>query len=156
MSLIETVKGLIARSDEEDWFEFKENWYKADGIGEYISSLSNAAAECGEEFGYLIWGVRNDDHALTDTTFNFNCDVKNEPLQHYLARNIKPDINFRFKEEFIDGKRLVVLIIPAAKTVPTEYNRVRYVRIGSSKEDVRKYCDMGFLLLKILNQIIRI
>ena len=32
MSLIETVKGLIARSDEEDWFEFKENWYKADGM----------------------------------------------------------------------------------------------------------------------------
>ena len=150
MSLIETVKGLIARSDEEDWFEFKENWYKADGIGEYISALSNAAAECGEEFGYLIWGVRNDDHALTDTTFNFNCDVKNEPLQHYLARNIKPDINFRFKEEFIDGNRLVVLIIPAAKTVPTEYNRVRYVRIGSSKEDLRKFPDREAYLFSVL------
>ena len=117
MALAEIIKNLISRTDEEEWFEFKENWYEPDGIGEYISALSNAAAENGEEFGYLIWGVRNSDHALINTSFNFNRDVKNEPLQHYLARKVKPDLNFRFKEEEINGTRVVVLMIPAARKI---------------------------------------
>ena len=40
------------------------------GIGESISSLSNAAAENDENFGYLICGVRNSDHKLTNTKFD--------------------------------------------------------------------------------------
>ena len=38
------VKKLMAYTSEEDWFEFKENWYEPAGIGEYISSMSNTAA----------------------------------------------------------------------------------------------------------------
>ena len=150
MALVELVKSLITRTDEEEWFEFKENWYEPDGIGEYISALSNAAAENGEEFGYLIWGVRNSDHALINTSFNFNRDVKNEPLQHYLARKVKPDLNFRFKEEEINGNRVVVLMIPAARKIPTEFDKVRYIRIGSSKEDVRKFPDREAYLFSVL------
>lgn len=150
MALAEIIKNLISRTDEEEWFEFKENWYEPDGIGEYISALSNAAAENGEEFGYLIWGVRNSDHALINTSFNFNRDVKNEPLQHYLARKVKPDLNFRFKEEEINGNRVVVLMIPAARKIPTEFDKVRYIRIGSSKEDVRKFPDREAYLFSVL------
>ncbi len=150
MALAEIIKNLISRTDEEEWFEFKENWYEPDGIGEYISALSNAAAENGEEFGYLIWGVRNSDHALINTSFNFNRDVKNEPLQHYLAWKVKPDLNFRFKEEEINGNRVVVLMIPAARKIPTEFDKVRYIRIGSSKEDVRKFPDREAYLFSVL------
>ena len=69
------VKQLIAYKNEEDWFEFKDSWYDAVGIGEYISSLSNAAAMHGKEKAYLVWGVNNDTHELTNTTFNYH---KNE------------------------------------------------------------------------------
>lgn len=48
------------------------------GIGEYISSLSNAAALEGQEFGYLVWGVNNDTHEITGTKFEYRVDVKNE------------------------------------------------------------------------------
>ena len=58
------------------WFEFKENWYDANGIGEYISSLSNTAALLGKENAYLVWGVNNDTHKLTNTTFDFHKNVK--------------------------------------------------------------------------------
>ena len=51
------VDHLIAYASEEDWFEFKDSWYDAAGIGEYISSMSNAAAMCGKENGYVIWGL---------------------------------------------------------------------------------------------------
>ncbi len=96
--LKETVKKLIKRENEEEWFEFKENWYDANGIGEYIAAISNAAAMAGEDTGYLIWGVNNDTHAITGTTFNHHRDVKNEPLEHFLARSVMPDISFSFKE----------------------------------------------------------
>jgi len=103
------VRQLIEYPTEEEWIEFKENWYDAAGIGEYISSMSNVAAMLGKESAYLIWGVNNDTHELTNTVFNYHRDVKNEPLEHYLARQITPDINFQFHDLDIDGKRVVVL-----------------------------------------------
>lgn len=43
---IKIIKDIIDYHSEEKWFEFKENWFEAHGIGEYISALSNAAAIC--------------------------------------------------------------------------------------------------------------
>ncbi|MGP1599310.1 hypothetical protein [Peptoanaerobacter stomatis] len=47
---IEIIKDIVNHYSEEEWFEFKENWFEAHGIGEYISALSNAAAICKKEF----------------------------------------------------------------------------------------------------------
>ncbi len=58
--IIHIIKELISYPNEEEWFEFKENWYQADGIGEYISSISNAAALKGKETGYLVWVTGNE------------------------------------------------------------------------------------------------
>ena len=38
------IEDLIAHDYEEEWFEFKENWYEPHEMGEYISALSNVAA----------------------------------------------------------------------------------------------------------------
>lgn len=147
----EVIKKLVSYPNEEEWYEFKENWYQADGIGEYISSLSNAAAMKGKKVGYLIWGVDNATHEYTDTNFNYRRDVGNEPLEHYLARYVTPDVNFEFKEDKIEGKRIVALIIPAAHTIPTAYKGVRYLRIGSSKVNLMKYPEREAALFRILN-----
>ncbi len=117
-TIAEIVSECISYTEEQNWLEFKDGCYEADGIGEYISSLSNTVAMLGKEEGYLIWGIHNSTYNLTDTKFNFHQDVKNEPLEHYLARNITPGIYFHFDEELIDGKRAVVLRVPAAHTVP--------------------------------------
>lgn len=84
------VQSILSSTNEEEWYEFKENWYDTVGIGEYISSLSNAAAMCGEDCAYLVWGVNNDTHEVTGTSFNYHIDVRNEPLQHFLARQVNP------------------------------------------------------------------
>ena len=144
------VKQLIAYKNEEDWFEFKDSWYDAVGIGEYISSLSNAAAMHGKEKAYLVWGVNNDTHELTNTTFNYHKDVKGEPLEHFLARQLTPDVNFEFCELKISKKRIVVLLIPAAKIVPTAFNGNRYIRIGSSKVNLNKYPQRESRLFEVL------
>lgn len=44
MNIKQIVLDLCSLSDEQEWFEFKENWYQPEILGEYISALSNAAA----------------------------------------------------------------------------------------------------------------
>ena len=52
--LISIVKSLISHKHEEEWFEFKENWFESHALGEYISGMSNAAAMVGEEYAYFV------------------------------------------------------------------------------------------------------
>ena len=55
MNLAEIIKDLISRKDEEEWFEFKVNWFEEEKIGHYVSALSNsAAAVLGKDYGYMI------------------------------------------------------------------------------------------------------
>ena len=44
MNIKQIVLDLCALSDEQEWFEFKENWFQPEALGEYVSALSNAAA----------------------------------------------------------------------------------------------------------------
>ncbi|UKI55155.1 MAG: hypothetical protein L6V90_11075 [Treponema succinifaciens] len=77
-------------------------------------------------------------------------DIKNEPLKHFLARRITPDLNFTFNETVYEEKKFVVLTIPAAKTVPISFDNERYIRIGSSKESLRKYPEKESYLFEVL------
>ena len=146
----EIVEELRKYDSEREWFEFKENWFKADELGEYISALSNSAAIAGKKFAYFVWGINDKSHEIVGTSFNCNQDINHEPLKHYLARQFSPDINFTFEELLIEGKRIVLLTIPAAKSVPASYARERYIRIGSSKENLRKYPEKEAFLFEVL------
>ena len=137
MRVIETenfIKNLIALPHEYEWLDFKGNWFSKEEIGEYISAISNGAALCGREYGYVVWGVDDTSHEITGTTVNFDKDVDHEPYKHYLARNLKPSVTFEVEDVLVDGKRLVLLTVPAAKSVPTKFASQAYFRIGSSKE----------------------
>ena len=151
ISKLETVvKDLIAHSHEEEWFEFKVNWFEPRALGEYISAMSNAAALIGHENAYFVWGIENDTHEIVGTTFNFHQELRGEPLKHYLARMIKPDIGFDFREIVITGKRIVVLIIPAANRTPIAFDKVRYLRIGSGKVNLMEYPERESQLFYVL------
>ena len=43
----------LIKNEECEWIEYKENYFDKDGIGEYISALSNSAATIGEDYAYL-------------------------------------------------------------------------------------------------------
>lgn len=144
------IEELCAYDSEREWFEFKENWFKADELGKYISALSNSAAIAGKKYGYFVWGIHDESHKIVGTDFDCNRDVNHEPLKHYLARQFSPDINFTFEETTLGGKKVVLLIIPAAKSVPTSYAKERYIRIGSSKENLRKYPEKESFLFDVL------
>ncbi len=146
----EIIMELCAYDEEREWLEFKENWYHANELGEYISALSNSAAFEGKAFAYFVWGVNDKTHKIVGTNFNYNQDVKNEPLKNYLARQLSLDINFTFEEGLVDNKRIVLLKIPAAKSIPVSFANERYIRIGSSKEKLRKYPEKESYLFDIL------
>ncbi len=149
-TIFDIVKELREYDSEREWFEFKENWFVADELGEYISALSNSAAIAGRKFAYFVWGINDKTHEIVGTDFNSNRNIKNESLKHYLARQLSPDINFVFEDICIDGKKVTVLTIPAAKTVPVSYARERYIRIGSSKENLRRYPEKESFLFEVL------
>lgn len=150
MTFEEIVNELRSYDKEKEWFEFKENWFSADELGEYISALANSAAIEGKKYAYFVWGINDKTHEIVGTGFDFDQDTNHEPLKHYLRRKCSPDINFDFKELQMEGKRVVLLMIPAAKTVPVSYARERYIRIGSSKENLRKYPEKEAYLFDVL------
>ncbi|HJJ47362.1 MAG TPA: putative DNA binding domain-containing protein [Methanocorpusculum sp.] len=144
------VETLISKPYEEEWFDFKVNKWDPHDLGQYISALSNAAAMLQREKAYLIWGIENKTHEPVGTTINYQKDYNGEPCQHYLARLTTPHIEFTFHETTVQKKRIVVLEIPAAAKVPTEFDGVRYIRIGSSKVNVAKYPERESALFDIL------
>ena len=150
-TLHELLDELRSYDEEREWFEFKENWFDADGIGEYISAISNASAFHFQPYGYFIWGVNDESHEIVGTKFNQYCDHNKEPLQNYLARNLSPSVNFEFKEIEIRGRRVVVLLIPAAEEIPTSFKEKRYIRIGSAKVNIKNYPKREIQLFKILD-----
>ena len=149
-NLVAVIKELIAEKCEKEWFEVKENWYEPNQLGEYISSLSNGAAMKGEDYAYMVWGINDKTFKITGTDFDFNRKYKEEPLIHYLARSLTPYVDFEFKNIEIDGKKLVVMVVPATTKAPVAFNGVRYYRLGSSKINLNKYPDIEARLFDII------
>ncbi len=151
MDVKKIVQELCSYNDEQEWFEFKVNWFEPQSLGEYVSAMSNAAAYHKRKYAFFVWGVNNDTHEIVGTKFNQYCDYKKEPYQNYLARNLSPSLNFMFDEDLIDGKRVVLLTIPAAVELPTAFHERRFIRIGSSKCRLKDYPKWEVELFKILS-----
>lgn len=146
----EKIIELCNETYEKEWYEFKENWLEVDQLGEYISAISNSVAMMEKKEGYFIWGVNDSTHEIVGTNINYYSNYKNEPLQNYLARNLNPSIEFKFEELMVDSKRVVVLIIPSAKEIPTSFKEKRFIRIGSSKVNLNTLPKREKELFKIL------
>lgn len=148
--LVSTVNELRAYPHEQEWFEFKGSWYDPNGIGEYISALANAAALAGRDVGYLVWGIEDASHELVGTDFDPDRSVRGEPLKHFLARQLEPDAGFAFGEVEVEGVRLVVLTVRHARVAPVGFAGERFIRIGSSKERLRKFPETEAALFSVL------
>ena len=61
-SSVEIIEELRKYDSEREWLEFKENWFNADKLGEYVSALSNSAAVAGKKIAYFVWGINDQTH----------------------------------------------------------------------------------------------
>lgn len=77
LEIINKIKELLEFPEERMWFEFKENWYDPNQLGEYISALANSATYNNENYGYFIWGINNDTHEIVGTKFDYHIEYQN-------------------------------------------------------------------------------
>lgn len=110
--LISLVHELSKLPKETEWVEFKHNNADPEDIGEYISALSNSATLCGKVNAYMVWGIDDETHDITGTSFSLSmAKVGNEELENWLLSLLSPKINFQFFEIEISAKRVVLLEI---------------------------------------------
>ena len=139
--LRKTIDELKALSKENEWVEFKSgNATTHDKLGQYISALSNGACISNQPFGYLIFGIDDISHAVVGTNFRFkNVKEGNEELELWIRRLLYPSIHFQHFEFEYDVCHMELFIIPAAKSEPTHFKKVPYIRFDSSVTDLRNY-----------------
>jgi predicted HTH transcriptional regulator len=147
------VRELCKLPHETEWAEFKVDNDDPQAIGEYISALANSAALAGKTRGYLLWGVRDSDHALVGTRFEPKTAKRgNEELESWLLRLLNPRIDFRFFEALVADKRVVLLEIDRASHHPVTFRGVEYIRVGSNRKKLKEYPEKERALWRIFDR----
>jgi len=151
--LASLVRELCVLPRETEWVELKVNEAEPQGIGEYLSALANAAALVGKAFAYLVWGVRDEDHAIVGTAFDPHAArVGNEELESWLLRLLDPKIDFRFFTVEVDGRRVVLLEIARAARHPVRFSGQEFIRVGTYKKKLKDFPEKERALWRIFDQ----
>lgn len=152
--LASRVHRFLALKGELPWIEFKENSnVTGPEIAKYVSALGNSATLHDEPAGYLVWGV-SDDQRLVGTSFDpLRAKAKgNEDLLPWLHRSINPTPDINFDELTLEGKKVVLLRIPAAQRSPYTFDGQRFIREGNYTKNLLSTPDKERTLWKKLNQ----
>jgi ATP-dependent DNA helicase RecG len=150
------LSGLVTElrklPDETRWLEFKLNNSDPEGIGEYVSAISNSAALEGKAAGYVVWGVEDRTHDVVGTDFRPSMERKGaEPLENWLLRLLSPRVSFRFHEFLHEGRRIVLLEIPRAPGRPVQFQGIEFVRVGSHRQKLKDYPEIERELWRVFD-----
>lgn len=138
---IQLIDYLRALPKENEWVEFKSGTATTnERLGQYISALSNAACIHNQDFGYLIFGIHDETHAVIGTNFKLkNRKEGNQELELYIRQYLHPSVRFQhFSCEYAKFY-LEIFKIPAAKSQPTHFKKIPYIRFDTSLTDLRNY-----------------
>ena len=152
--LIGLVRELCKLPYETEWVEFKQNDAEPKTIGENISALANSAALVGKASSYVIWGVRNEDHAVVGTAFDPSQKrVGNEEFENWLLRLLEPKIEFQFFSVKIDEQPVVLLEISRSAHQPVRFEGTEFLRVGSYTKKLGQFPEKERELWRIFDQI---
>jgi len=152
-SLRSIIRELLKIKDEAEWLEFKLNNADPKTIGEYISALSNSAALNDRDHGFLVWGIENETWKPIGTTFQpAKVKIQHEELLNWLIRQTNPPLEIKFYEFEYEGVPIVMLKIPAARSIPTRFAGEEFIRIGSHKQRLKKFPEKERALWKIFDK----
>ncbi len=144
---------LLAKSDETEWLEFKENNADPRNIGEYISALANSATLCGEHKAYLVWGVQDGTRNVVGTTFKPKVEkVGNQTLELWLALKLHPRVHFLFHEFQHNGFDVVLLAVKPVNHMPVRFEEHEFIRVGTSKTKLRDHPEKEKQLWRMSDQ----
>jgi ATP-dependent DNA helicase RecG len=141
--LTSLLQELCAQPHEQQWLEFKLNSVTNEKIGEYISAISNGATLANKPFGYMVWGIHDETHAIEGTKFSFaKAKQGNQYLELWLQTMLQPKVNFEIFEFQVDKKHVTLLRIPPSHGEPVYFKNQPYIRIGSHTTSLNKYPDL--------------
>lgn len=152
--LKDLVHQLVTLPHETEWVEFKHNHTSLQEIGEYISAISNSCTLHGKAWGYILWGIEDGSHNIIGTSFQPRKQKKgNQELESWLLGLLDPVIEIRIHEEEINGRRIVLFEVQAARTRPTRFSGVEYIRIGSYKKKLHEFPEKERALWRLFDKV---
>lgn len=154
-ALLEILTRLRSLPREGGTVEFKSNLEEPKEIGQYISALANSAALDGHDRAWVIWGIQNDTHEITGTTFDpFTKKAEgNQPLIMWLQQRTNPRADFTFHDVSHPDGKVVMLEIQPARTAPVAFENIRYIRIDSHKTKLPEHPDKESRLWRKLGPV---
>ena len=147
-NLEKLVNHLRKYSSETNWFEFKHNNYDPDMIGQDISALANGAAYSEKTCAYMVWGIHDQTHDIVGTEYDqYTLKVGNQEIESWLRNLVSKNAEFEFhsfdmKDDEMNDKHIVVLIIYKATNQTVTFKKVDYIRVGSYTKKLSDYPQM--------------
>ncbi len=139
------VNHLRSYPTETNWFEFKHNNYDPETIGQDISALANGAAYAEKSCAYMVWGIHDKTHKVVGTEYDqYTLKVGNQEIESWLRNLVSKNAEFEFhsitmKDDELNDKRVVVLIIYKAASQTVTFKKVDYIRVGSYTKKLSDY-----------------
>ena len=128
--ILNRLCGLEAENEIVEFKEAKSN-YDFTKLGKYFSALSNEANLKGKPFGWLVFGIKDNDHSIVGT--QYRSERKDlDKLKGEIANKTSNRISFiDIHEVNLPEGRVVMFQIPAApKGIPTAFDGHYYARDG--------------------------
>ena len=148
------VRELCALPHETEWVEFKANNADPAIIGKNIAALANGAALQGRDKAYMVWGIEDGTHDVVGTDFvpGIAKGNGNEPLENWLLRMLRPEVNFHFYQVNVEGRKVVILEIEPTTRHPTAFDKDRFIRVGSVTKNLTDHPEKERELWRILER----
>jgi predicted HTH transcriptional regulator len=136
------IDALTAKPKETEWLEFKHNFHSKEEIGERISALSNSAYLCSMPFGYIVFGINDENRDVVGTDlYGKQKMVGNEELESWLSTRLNPRIDFEIIDDYdYENKgHICIFKIPATVNRPVSFLHEEYVRVGTVTRKLKDY-----------------
>jgi len=136
--LLSLLARLRCEPRETEWLEFKRNRCEPRELGEYLSALANSACLHGEPKGYLVFGIEDETHDISGTTFDPEKKKAkgNQGLLIWLSNGLQPNVGFEHYVFNAEGKRVVLFAVNPAFNQPVKFFGKGFVRVGTSKTNL--------------------
>jgi ATP-dependent DNA helicase RecG len=130
------LKAFMALPAETEWLEFKEakNNFDSDDLGQYFSALANEANLKEQDFGWLIFGVKDKPRSIVGTQYRTD-KAKLDNLKLEIASHTSNGLTFYEIHELKlpEGRVLMFQIAASPKGIPVAWKGHFYGRSGESK-----------------------
>lgn len=136
------VRRLVEVGRETEWLEFKVGNFNPETVGRYVSALANSAIFCGQDAGYLLWGVHDKTHEIVGTDVRIADEkVGTDTFLFWLNGRIFPRINVEHASVEIDGRKVEILAVDPSYKQPVRFNNDAYVRVDTSLQPLQAHPD---------------